>query len=58
MISSVRSDIKAHEEQTIQPMVAMVIPALKINQYHISTYTLNGGSLFGSVGSAVSVHEL
>lgn len=58
MISSVWSDIKAHEGQTIQATATMVIPALKINQYRISTYTLNGGSLFGSGGSAVSVHEL
>lgn len=48
MISSVRSAIKAHEGQRVQAMVAMVIPALKINQYRISTYTLSGGSLFGS----------
>lgn len=52
MISCVSSDIKAKEEETSPALVAMVKPALNINQ------KVNWGSLFGRWHPAVSVHTL
>lgn len=52
MISCAHSDIKTHEEEKTPVLVVMVTPALSTNQ------EVNWGSLFGSGGSAVSLHNL